>query len=105
MFLFYLFFTYIHTNNKKILFYSYNDIFSEMWIASAFKGATNNLELIPDSQLHYLNQESWLKTIRKNSIMSSKIRGIALTGWSRSIYFSILFSMILSILKFLCSFF
>lgn len=68
----------IHTSVWK----NYEKLFPEIWIASAFKGATHQLELIPNANKHYLNQLSWLNMISKLS-NPSKIRGIALTGWSR----------------------
>lgn len=60
----------------------YDTMFNELWIASAFKGATSNLELMPNITMHYNNQLSWLKIISnfKNPL---KIKGIAMTGWSR----------------------
>jgi hexosaminidase len=60
----------------------YDSVFEEMWAASAFKGATHRLELIPNSKLHYFNHLSWLNLI-KTSTNPSKFKGIALTGWSR----------------------
>lgn len=63
----------------------YDNLFSEIWIASAFKGATRQLEIIPNAKLHYNNHLSWLNVI-KNFPSPHKIKGIALTGWSRYIY-------------------
>ena len=60
----------------------YNDLFDEIWVASAFKGATRRLELIPNSKLHFNNHLSWLNIIR-TSANPEKFKGIALTGWSR----------------------
>ena len=51
-------------------------------MASAFKGATHQLELVPNANKHYLNHLSWLNTISKFP-NPQKIKGIALTGWSR----------------------
>lgn len=60
----------------------YDNMFSELWIASAFKGATSQLELMPNITMHYNNQLSWISAISnfKNPL---KIKGIAFTGWSR----------------------
>ena len=61
---------------------SYDELFDEIWVASAFKGATNRLEIIPNSKLHFRNHLSWLNLI-KTSVNPVKYKGIALTGWSR----------------------
>lgn len=67
---------------KRDVWEIYENIFKEIWVASAFKGATQHLELMPNTTKHYQNQLSWLRTIAslKNPM---KIKGIALTGWSR----------------------
>lgn len=65
---------------KKYL--RYDDLFSEIWFASAFKGATHHLEIIPNAELHRLNHLSWLNIIR-NFPSTHKIKGMILTGWSR----------------------
>lgn len=68
--------------NKCIKLKRYDSLFDEIWVATAFKGATSRLELIPNSKLHYYNHLSWLNLI-KTSKNPNKYRGIALTGWSR----------------------
>ncbi len=67
--------------NKSVL-ETYENIFNEIWVASAFKGATNHLEIMPNVTLHYKNQLSWLSIIA-SSKKPSKYKGIAFTGWSR----------------------
>ena len=60
----------------------YDELFSEIWVASAYKGATRQLELMPNVTKHYHNQQSWLRTIA-SSKNPGKFKGIAFTGWSR----------------------
>ncbi len=67
---------------NKLKLIRYDELFDELWMASAFKGATSQLELIPDTELHYSNHISWLRMMRKFP-NPHKIKGIALTGWSR----------------------
>lgn len=55
-------------------------------MASAFKGATKSLELIPDAAMHFSNHMSWIK-IMKNFPSPHKLKGMILTGWSRFIIF------------------
>ncbi|RNA40912.1 Hexosaminidase D [Brachionus plicatilis] len=64
------------------VFRIYDDLFSEIWFASAFKGATRHLEIIPNAELHHSNHLSWLSIIR-NFPSTHKIKGMILTGWSR----------------------
>ena len=74
----------------------YSNLFSHLWVASAFKGAFGERLFIPNVLRHYHNHMSWLNVIKRER--SSKtahgrpihFRGIALTGWSRYDHFAVL---------------
>lgn len=72
----------------------YSAVFSSVWIASAFKGATGSCQQLPVLPHHVSNHEQWLKEL---PIIASKFdtyRGIALTGWSRYDHFATLCEML-----------
>lgn len=73
---------FVETNSHSIVDCRYNEIFKEIWFASAFKGATHQLEIVPNARLHYSNHLSWLDVIKKFPD-PLKIKGMILTGWSR----------------------
>ncbi|XP_074040799.1 hexosaminidase D [Leptinotarsa decemlineata] len=70
------------------LWEKYNSVFSNLWIASAFKGATSSCQLIPVIKYHLSNHLAWLTELEKNSKKIGNLRGIALTGWSRFDHFA-----------------
>jgi hypothetical protein len=51
-------------------------------MASAFKGATDHLEVMPNARQHFANHLSWINII-KNYPNPYKLKGIMITGWSR----------------------
>ncbi|XP_072882065.1 hexosaminidase D-like isoform X1 [Hemitrygon akajei] len=64
--------------------------FSQIWFASAFKGATGAAQCLTSISYHLANHLQWLKvaeTLPRNSI---HLQGIALTGWQRYDHFSVL---------------
>ncbi len=71
-----------HVEVSSAVLQTYETIFSEIWVASAFKGATSHLELMPNVTKHYKNQKSWLSTVARLK-KPLKLKGIAFTGWSR----------------------
>lgn len=61
----------------------YSNIFSNVWGATAFKGATSSSQLIPVAKYHISNHEAWLRELGIHGGKILNFRGIALTGWSR----------------------
>ena len=74
----------------------YSNLFSNVWVASAFKGAFGERLFIPNVLRHYHNHISWLDVIRRESSPNTahgkpiNFRGIAMTGWSRYDHFAVL---------------
>ena len=74
----------------------YSNLFSHIWVASAFKGAFGERLFIPNVLRHYHNHISWLNVMKRESISTTchgrpiSFRGIALTGWSRYDHFAVL---------------
>lgn len=62
----------------------YADVFDEIWVASSYKGSSGPCcDMVP-IQHHLNNHLSWLALIDNlDPEISDKIKGIALTGWSR----------------------
>lgn len=69
------------------LWSKYMSIFKNVWIASAFKGATGACQILPVINHHISNHEQWISHVTKSQ---SQIKGIALTGWSRYDHFATL---------------
>ncbi|XP_013782816.1 hexosaminidase D-like [Limulus polyphemus] len=67
----------------------YGVLFSPVWAASSFKGATGPSQYITDVFYHLQNHHSWLKAIKKyeNKV---NFRGIVMTGWQRFDHFAVL---------------
>lgn len=61
----------------------YSNIFTNIWGATAFKGATSSSQLIPVVKYHINNHEAWLKELGIQGGRILNFRGIAMTGWSR----------------------
>lgn len=61
----------------------YSRVFPNIWIASAFKGATGSCQILPVTIHHVSNHEQWLAVLKSHRDKFKSIRGIALTGWSR----------------------
>ncbi|XP_018563570.1 hexosaminidase D-like [Anoplophora glabripennis] len=66
-----------------LLWEKYSNIFSNIWGATAFKGATSSCQLIPVTKYHISNHEAWLTELGVHAGKILNFRGIALTGWSR----------------------
>ncbi|XP_003738378.1 hexosaminidase D [Galendromus occidentalis] len=60
--------------------------FAGIWVASAFKGVAGPSEQMPQYTLHLNNNIDWLK-VASSLENKVKLRGIALTGWSRFDHF------------------
>lgn len=67
----------------------YGRLFSSVWIASAFKGATGPAQYITHISHHLENHISWLQTLEDYG-QHLKLRGIAITGWQRYDHFAVL---------------
>ncbi|CAL1528060.1 unnamed protein product [Lymnaea stagnalis] len=60
-----------------------SSVFPNIWIASAFKGATGPKAKITNIRYHLDNHTSWLDTLRIIKHKFKSVQGIALTGWQR----------------------
>ncbi|XP_059155433.1 hexosaminidase D-like [Physella acuta] len=67
----------------------YASLFKNVWIASAFKGASGSRQFFAEPQYYLKNHFSWLEVI---SALTPEMRfkGMALTGWSRYDHFATL---------------
>lgn len=65
-------------------------IFPNIWIASAFKGATGPRLPITNISYHLDNHNSWLEILRTISQKFKTIQGIAFTGWQRYDHYAVL---------------
>lgn len=77
------------------IWYHYNKIFKDnIWIASAFKGASGDTAMLPNLQMHYGNNLKWMKLVTSYKTDGNakliQFRGIFLTGWSRYSHFHVL---------------
>ncbi|XP_077130630.1 hexosaminidase D-like isoform X2 [Ranitomeya variabilis] len=65
--------------------------FTNIWFASAFKGASSTNQMWTPINLHAKNHQEWAKVV-KNMSKFPKIHysGIALTGWQRYDHYSVL---------------
>ncbi|XP_059051492.1 hexosaminidase D-like isoform X4 [Achroia grisella] len=60
----------------------YSQLFSQVWAASAYKGASGSNKMVAPVSRYVSNQEAWIKVIQTHS-PTVKFGGIFLTGWSR----------------------
>lgn len=75
---------------KNALWEKYASVFPNIWIASAFKGATEMTQLITPTRYHISNQQAWLKVLNHFGNMFTKVVGIAITGWQRFDHYTVL---------------
>ncbi|XP_045472995.1 hexosaminidase D-like [Harmonia axyridis] len=71
------------------LWSQYSKVFPNVWIASAFKGATGVDQYIVDVSHYNQNHRSWLDVVENYKFLM-KFDAIILTGWQRYDHFSIL---------------
>lgn len=71
------------------LWESYASVWPAVWIATAFKGATEPDRYYTDISHHLENHQRWLEIISKYS-HRIHFRGAILTGWQRYDHFSVL---------------
>ncbi|XP_067944529.1 hexosaminidase D-like [Watersipora subatra] len=79
----------VHTILSDDIWLKYGKIFHNVWLASAFKGATGSDQILTDVSYHYSNHIGWLRIIAKISSTMS-IEGMMLTGWQRYDHFGTL---------------
>ncbi|KAJ8317659.1 hypothetical protein KUTeg_005563 [Tegillarca granosa] len=75
------------------LWKKYRSVFSTIWIASAFKGATGVAQFATDPLHHIRNHLSWVDILKKEVLSEAgtmQLTGVALTGWSRYDHFAVL---------------
>ncbi|KAL1117110.1 hypothetical protein AAG570_004438, partial [Ranatra chinensis] len=65
------------------LWQKYTSVFRNIWVASAYKGATGSFQILPILEHHVGNHVQWVDTIRKQRPLKINLHGIAITGWSR----------------------
>ncbi|XP_054711416.1 hexosaminidase D-like [Uloborus diversus] len=75
---------------KHNLWEKYSKVFPSIWIASAFKGATEMTQFVTPTRYHVANQQAWLKTLQLYGSQFKKIHGIAITGWQRFDHYTVL---------------
>ncbi|KAG8180129.1 hypothetical protein JTE90_027083 [Oedothorax gibbosus] len=75
---------------KNTLWDNYAAIFPNIWIASAFKGATEMTQIITPTRYHLANQQAWLKVLQLFGNKFQKVIGIAFTGWQRFDHYTVL---------------
>lgn len=72
----------------------YSNIFKQVWVASAYKGASDIAQMVTPTRYHIANQQAWIQTLNTETNIFFKrgnyLRGIALTGWQRYDHFTVL---------------
>ncbi|XP_032682535.1 hexosaminidase D-like isoform X1 [Odontomachus brunneus] len=71
------------------LWESYAAVWKQVWVATAFKGATFPDRYYTDISYHMENHQRWLEIIQKYSSQIA-FKGVMLTGWQRYDHFSVL---------------
>lgn len=77
----------MHINSDIWSMYSHN--FKNIWIASAFKGATGPDQLLTNFTYHLENHMSWMAIVEQFKHQVN-FRGIMMTGWQRYDHFAVL---------------
>ncbi len=69
----------------------YDQVFTHVWAASAYKGASNPDQFLTDIGKHRHNHLAWVRMMRYvRDLTDLSFKGIALTGWSRFDHFAML---------------
>nr|XP_033322928.1 hexosaminidase D-like [Megalopta genalis] len=71
------------------LWESYATVWKDVWVATAFKGATLPDRYYTDLAYHMENHQRWLEIISRYSNQIT-FKGVMLTGWQRYDHFSVL---------------
>ena len=61
----------------------YSQVFTHVWAASAFKGATGPCQSATDIAYHVENHKGWLDIMLRERQKFKVFRGYVLTGWQR----------------------
>lgn len=75
---------------KNNLWEKYSNVFPNIWIASAFKGATEMTQLVTPTRYHVANHQAWLSILKTYGGQFKKIHGIGFTGWQRFDHYTVL---------------
>ncbi|XP_018335239.1 hexosaminidase D [Agrilus planipennis] len=84
------------------LWEKYSNIFSNIWAASAFKGATSSCQILPINKHHVSNHDAWLSEISNHGSKIVNFRGLAFTGWSRFDHYATLCELLPCSIPSLC---
>lgn len=68
----------------------YSKVFPNIWIASAFKGATGANVYATNIAYHVDNHTMWLNVMAKERSKFKKVQGCAITGWQRYDHYAVL---------------
>lgn len=71
------------------LWESYASVWKDIWVATAFKGATAPDRYYTEISYHMENHQRWLEIINRYSNQIT-FKGVMLTGWQRYDHFSVL---------------
>ncbi|XP_022315492.2 hexosaminidase D-like isoform X2 [Crassostrea virginica] len=72
------------------IFEKYSKVFPNIWIASAFKGATGANAYVTNIAYHIDNHIVWLNVMAREGSKFKKIQGCAVTGWQRYDHYAVL---------------
>lgn len=75
---------------KQCMWHKYLSLFPNVWIASAFKGATKINQVLTPTAFHISNHDAWNGVLQVNVRHAGSFRGIALAGWQRFDHFTVL---------------
>lgn len=75
---------------KHPLWEKYAAVFPEIWVASAFKGATEMTQIVTPPRYHIANHKAWIQVLQAEAGNFKKVRGIAITGWQRFDHYTVL---------------
>ncbi|XP_059144400.1 hexosaminidase D-like [Physella acuta] len=65
-------------------------VFPNIWVASAFKGATGPRAPVTNIRYHLDNHGTWLDSLRAIKNKFKEVKGIAITGWQRYDHYAVL---------------
>ncbi|XP_045485031.1 hexosaminidase D isoform X2 [Pieris rapae] len=71
-----------HFQIDRTLWEKYDNLFSNVWVGSAFKGANGSSQMLSRVARYVSNQEAWQREISKRPT-GIHFNGVILTGWSR----------------------
>ncbi|XP_049943328.1 hexosaminidase D-like [Schistocerca serialis cubense] len=78
----------------RFAWHAYARSFRQVWVASAFKGASGETALAPDLRRTAANHAAWMRLVSGgvagSEVETPAFRGVVLTGWSRYDHFAAL---------------